>query len=324
MCEKTVQAALSNDLTNPSLSNTKHSSKMNEKVTLFDSIQSNNTHVSEASEDEFDQFVCTSFDDSDDNDSNDNEILLQLKSTDDICIEEKKSKNRTMKNSQSMPILAEMGSLKPILKKSSFAKGFKRRKQSSDPLLKLKPVCEHTSMTEDESGSSLSSSETLTSTASKGCATINDAPLTMSRICSMPEISRNVSFKSVEIREYEVTLVDNPACRNGPPIGLSWNYLQGDTKDFFDYESVRSNNRRTVRQMIVPKNYRKEMLKAHSEEEIKQVKKEMKKIRSSRNYTIMFGGMFEVKESLENVGRSLKNKMNSKKNGKKLCSSSHI
>jgi len=319
MCEKTVQAALSKDLTNSTLSNTKHSSKINEKVTMFDSIHSNNTHVSDASEDEFDQFVCTSFDDSDDNNSNDNEISLQLKSTDDICIEEKKSDDRVMKNSQSMPILAEMDSLKPILKKSSFAKGYKRRKQSSDPF--LKSVCEHTSMTEDESGSSLSSSETLTSTASKS---INDAPLTMSRICSMPEISRNVSFKSVEIREYEVTLVDNPACRNGPPIGLSWNYLQGDTKDFLDYESLRSNNRRTVRQMIVPKNYRKEMLKAHSEEEIKQVKKEVKKIRSSRNYTIMFGGMFEVKESLENVGRSLKNKMNSKKNGKKLCSSSHI
>jgi len=322
MCEKTVQAALSKDLTNPTLSNTKHSSKINEKVTMFDSIHSNNTnntHVSDASEDEFDQFVCTSFDESDDNNSDDNEISLQLKSTDDICIEEKKSDDRVMKNSQSMPILAEMDSLKPILKKSSFAKGYKRRKQSSDPF--LKSVCEHTSMTEDESGSSLSSSETLTSTASKS---INDAPLTMSRICSMPEISRNVSFKSVEIREYEVTLVDNPACRNGPPIGLSWNYLQGDTKDFLDYESLRSNNRRTVRQMIVPKNYRKEMLKAHSEEEIKQVKKEVKKIRSSRNYTIMFGGMFEVKESLENVGRSLKNKMNSKKSGKKLCSSSHI
>jgi len=321
--------------------NTENSSKVNQKTSLLDSIHSHDNGVPcDRSDDQFDQYVSTSYDEDDENFNNDNQLSLQSKSTDNIQIEEK-ADDRTLKMSQSMPEIGRIDGLKSILKKSSSTKGSTRRKQSSSTLT---AITESTSMAEliDGSGSSLSSSQTLSSTPSNDCTTVritsslaistetpaieasNETAPLISRTCSMPEIARNVSFKSVEIREYEITLVDNPACRHGPPIGLSWKYIQGDTEDFFDYEFARSNNRRKARQMILPKNYRKQMLKAHTTEEIKEVKKEIKKIKSSRNRTILFGSMFEVKEALEDASRSIKKKMKSKKCDDKSWRSSHI
>merc|ERR1712157_543027 len=83
--------------------------------------------------------------------------------------------------------------------------------------------------------------------------------------------------------------------------------------DFINYESERIGTRRNIKQLIVPKYYRKEMLKGHSAEEIKRVKKEVKKVQSSRNMSIMFGSMFEIKEALESAGKSMKKKMQKNK-----------
>lgn len=37
-------------------------------------------------------------------------------------------------------------------------------------------------------------------------------------------MSRNVSFSHLQVREYEVTLGDNPSVSSGAPVSLGWNY----------------------------------------------------------------------------------------------------
>ena len=37
---------------------------------------------------------------------------------------------------------------------------------------------------------------------------------------SVPRIRRNVSFHSVDVREYDRTVGDNPSCRSGPPVSV--------------------------------------------------------------------------------------------------------
>lgn len=37
-------------------------------------------------------------------------------------------------------------------------------------------------------------------------------------------MTRNVSFSHLQIREYEVTLGDNPSVSSGAPVSLGWNY----------------------------------------------------------------------------------------------------
>merc|ERR1712238_242161 len=40
----------------------------------------------------------------------------------------------------------------------------------------------------------------------------------------MRRTASTVSFKAVEIREYDRAIGDNPSCSSGPPIALDWNY----------------------------------------------------------------------------------------------------
>lgn len=42
---------------------------------------------------------------------------------------------------------------------------------------------------------------------------------------------RRVSFGSVQTREYSRTVGDNPACRNGPPLALGWEYFDNTCEE---------------------------------------------------------------------------------------------
>ena len=48
-----------------------------------------------------------------------------------------------------------------------------------------------------------------------------------------------VCFSSVEVREYEFDLCDNPSCSLGPAIGLGWNYEVCNKQQLDEYEALR-------------------------------------------------------------------------------------
>jgi len=291
---------------------------------MFQSIH--HGEKSDTLEEGFDQYVTTSFDEYD---------TLNLQLTHTIPIKEEQTEHNNLATSKSMlEIVVPNGSgLKPILRRSSYGERSSTmfRKSHSAPSF-LSSVSECTMEEPGNTESLHSTTNTCTSTVASDCSiactisspTIGFQEAQVQLNDTIPKIRHNVSFHSVEIREYEITLVDNPACRNGPPIGLSWNYQQEDAHNFYVYESTRIFNRRTGMQMIIPKKCRKEMLKGHCKHDIRQVKKEMKKIKSSRTNSILFYGLFEVKECLESASKSIKRKLRKNKAYDKDWSSSHI
>ncbi len=75
--------------------------------------------------------------------------------------------------------------------------------------------------------------------------------------------SNSVQFDKVEIREYSITLGDNPACSSGPPISLGWLYSNEELcLPLEHYEQHRDGQRRVIHEMKVPSHMRHEMLRA--------------------------------------------------------------
>mmetsp|Transcript_5653 Transcript_5653/g.6939 ORF Transcript_5653/g.6939 Transcript_5653/m.6939 type:complete len:178 (+) Transcript_5653:66-599(+) len=74
--------------------------------------------------------------------------------------------------------------------------------------------------------------------------------------------SRSVQFDKVEIREYSITLGDNPSCSSGPPISLGWNYSDEEQSiPLEQYEQYRDGTRRVYHEMKVPSSLRHHILK---------------------------------------------------------------
>lgn len=70
-----------------------------------------------------------------------------------------------------------------------------------------------------------------------------------------PLLKRNVSFHTMEIREYGVVLGDNPSCSSGPPVQLAWNPLDSTELRIDDYEEHRP-PRRDRAEMLMSYNVR--------------------------------------------------------------------
>jgi len=99
-----------------------------------------------------------------------------------------------------------------------------------------------------------------------GCIDSDDSVhSTSSTISSSSSSSRSVSFDKVEIREYSVTVGDNPCCSNGPPMTLGWTYYTGNEETHHlpldQYEQYRDGHRRVTHEMKVPACIRYDILK---------------------------------------------------------------
>lgn len=108
------------------------------------------------------------------------------------------------------------------------------------------------------------------------------------------KMHRSVSFHSVDIREYDRTIGDNPSCRSGPPLSLDWSYSKKyeKPKSLDEYEKEREPERvHHLHKLHVNKYRRKNLLSfnwGHSEDEMKDARKETRKLQRQRSMTQIF------------------------------------
>lgn len=72
-------------------------------------------------------------------------------------------------------------------------------------------------------------------------------------------IEKTVSFDQIFVREYALELGDNPSCKRGPPLTISWEFEELGAFDVERFEEERP-PRRISREMIMPFEKREEIL----------------------------------------------------------------
>lgn len=120
--------------------------------------------------------------------------------------------------------------------------------------------------------------------------------------------NRAVSFGEIEMRCYSQTLGDNPSVSYGPPISLDWDYEEIEPIALDSFEDSRP-PRRKLRQMILSYYNRKNVLiwqYGVSEDELKEVKKAIKKERFNRSVTRSLVPIMPIEAFFESAGRKAK------------------
>jgi len=75
----------------------------------------------------------------------------------------------------------------------------------------------------------------------------------LSRSSKSDKDVKRVSFNKVQIREYQIQLVNHPACTGGPPIGIGWNYSEKediDLKDANDNQCINLDNKQPLKDVV--------------------------------------------------------------------------
>lgn len=120
--------------------------------------------------------------------------------------------------------------------------------------------------------------------------------------------SRNhsVQFKSLEIREHQMTLGDHPAASSGPPVTLDWSPSREHVVDLEAYERARS-PRRSRRQLRMSYQTRERVLLddlGFSVDEVKKAWTDAMLIRKQRYETLMQSVFStQLEEAWESAGR---------------------
>merc|ERR1712232_331139 len=121
---------------------------------------------------------------------------------------------------------------------------------------------------------------------------------------------RNVSFNNISIREYDLTIGDNPSVSKGIPISLDWNYENVvDDMCLEAYESNRIYNRRGRDEMRLNRFQRENILLysyGHTRSEIRAAYEENIKIKKEREQTNKRLNLMNVEEKIEKAVRGVR------------------
>mmetsp|Transcript_4187 Transcript_4187/g.4597 ORF Transcript_4187/g.4597 Transcript_4187/m.4597 type:complete len:153 (+) Transcript_4187:188-646(+) len=96
-----------------------------------------------------------------------------------------------------------------------------------------------------------------------------------------------VGFADAIIREYEVTLGDNPSVSEGPPLSLGWSYNEMLPIPVDKYEEMRGKRRNSL-QMTVPADERLDVLVSewgYSIEDVEQTSQQCQKTKRRRMHS---------------------------------------
>mmetsp|Transcript_16361 Transcript_16361/g.34244 ORF Transcript_16361/g.34244 Transcript_16361/m.34244 type:complete len:399 (-) Transcript_16361:136-1332(-) len=120
-------------------------------------------------------------------------------------------------------------------------------------------------------------------------------------------MNRNVSFSSLEIRSYSVTLGNQPTM-SGPPISLDWEYDPASTV-IYDVDTYESHKHppRSKQEMLMSASHKYFLLKnmGFTRGEIKAAVEEAKRVQNRRKKTIKRAYLMPVEEALEGAKRKI-------------------
>ena len=116
------------------------------------------------------------------------------------------------------------------------------------------------------------------------------------------DVERKVSFSSVEIRQYNRILDDNPACTSGPGISIGWEYNSSFTRniDLSEYERLRKPYR--VKYVLpLPRRLREYILLdlGYTKEDIAESVRRINKIKFNRTQTVNNLHVAKMEEVME-------------------------
>ena len=99
---------------------------------------------------------------------------------------------------------------------------------------------------------------------------------------------KSVTFDTIEVREHEVTLGDNPSCSHGPPVSMKWQHKSVFRLSLDDYEGARDGTRRKQGELAMPRYVREKMLRESgvSRSEMIDVVSENLKIKESNRNSV--------------------------------------
>lgn len=109
---------------------------------------------------------------------------------------------------------------------------------------------------------------------------------------------KNVSFRLLSIREYDLVLGDNPSCGDGPPVSLGWHHKDDFVIDINDYELVRK-PRRTMAQLRMSSDLRRQIIwdgKKKYNRDIRRLERRIYKDQRKRNSNKFFTPPIEVED----------------------------
>ena len=123
---------------------------------------------------------------------------------------------------------------------------------------------------------------------------------------SLPPNEKAVRFSNVTIREYPMILGDHPDVSSGPPVTIDWEHCSEEKLSVDHHVTILPRRERC--QMIMPKYYRKAVLKkmGYLNDEMVDVMKEIGAIKAQRTSTVRRSKLLVVEELKENVQRKMK------------------
>jgi len=96
--------------------------------------------------------------------------------------------------------------------------------------------------------------------------------------------TNTIRFSTIEVREFNCTLGDNPTCSRDPPISLEWDYAVSELISLDEYEAKRI-PRRSRRELCISKRTRRKIVSSqlgYAKEEVEMVESSITRIQKKR------------------------------------------
>jgi len=117
-----------------------------------------------------------------------------------------------------------------------------------------------------------------------------------------------IRFSTIEVREFNCTLGDNPACSRGPPISLDWDYAVSESILSLDEYEAKRNPRRPRRELCMSTSTRRKIVSCqlgYTKQEVEMVESSIKRIQKNRSETNNEYPMFDNARLFAEIAMSL-------------------